>query len=56
VDLKAELFAAHDALLAAGIECAICGGFAVIVHGHARPTGDIDLLIRRATCRAHCGP
>jgi len=35
-----------DALEAASIEYALCGGLAVAVHGHPRATQDIDLLVR----------
>jgi len=31
-----------------GLPCLLCGGHAVIVHGHARTTFDIDLLIQRS--------
>lgn len=30
----------------AGVDYALCGGLALAVHGHARATEDIDLLIR----------
>ena len=46
MDLYAELFSLVDALTAANIEYAVCGGLALAVHGHARATQDIDLLIR----------
>ncbi len=37
----------HQALLAAGVAHAICGGVAVCLHGYRRNTIDLDLLIRR---------
>lgn len=46
LDLIAELEAVLDALEAASIEYALCGGLAVAVHGHPRATQDIDLLVR----------
>jgi hypothetical protein len=36
-----------DALNEAGIDDAVCGGMAVAMHGYARLTKDIDLLVRR---------
>jgi hypothetical protein len=45
VDLVAELHVVADALVAAGVEFALCGGLAVAVHGHVRATRDIDLLV-----------
>lgn len=47
MDLQQELFAVLDALTAARIEHAICGGFAVAIHGYPRLTKDIDLLIQQ---------
>jgi hypothetical protein len=47
VDLLRQFEAIVDALNAAGVEHAICGGFAVNIHGHVRTTTDIDLLVRR---------
>ena len=46
LDLIAEFEAVVEALHAAGIEYALCGGLAVAVHGHVRATKDIDLLVR----------
>jgi hypothetical protein len=31
---------------ASGVEYALCGGLSLALHGHARATGDIDILIR----------
>ncbi len=45
LDLIAELETLIDALTAASIEYALCGGLAVAVHGHPRATRDIDLLV-----------
>lgn len=42
--LKA-LTATIAALEDQGLEYALCGGLAVVVHGHVRATKDIDLLI-----------
>jgi len=44
--LVEELETLIDALDAAGVNYAVCGGLALAVHGHARATEDIDLLIR----------
>lgn len=52
MDLTAELAAIIDALDAAGIPYALCGGLAVALHGHIRATQDIDLLIRPAHLRS----
>ena len=46
VDLVHELEQVVDALAGAGVQYAVCGGFAVAIHGHVRATRDIDLLIR----------
>jgi hypothetical protein len=46
VRLQDELFAVLDALGQAGLRYALCGGFAVIVHGYPRLTTDIDLLVQ----------
>jgi hypothetical protein len=43
--LLGEFKAITKALSDAGIEYAICGGWAMAVHGFARATVDIDLLI-----------
>jgi len=47
MNLADELLGIVDALDAAGIHYAVCGGLAVAIHGHARMTKDIDVLIRR---------
>jgi hypothetical protein len=47
-DLERELAAIRDALHAARIDYALCGGMAVALHGFPRATVDIDLLIRRS--------
>jgi hypothetical protein len=52
MDLTTELAAIIDALDAAGIPYALCGGLAVALHGHIRATQDIDLLIRPANLRS----
>lgn len=46
MDLIVEFASIIDALSNANIEYAICGGFAVNIHGHVRATRDVDLLIR----------
>lgn len=46
MDIQAELYRITDALADAGIDYALCGGIAVIIHGVPRLTRDIDLLIR----------
>lgn len=48
MDLQQELFGVLEALTGARIEYAICGAFAVAIHGYPRLTRDIDLLIREA--------
>lgn len=45
MNLKHELEALVDALAAAGVDHAICGGIAVTIHGAPRFTKDIDLLV-----------
>lgn len=47
LDIIAELEAIIDALDAAGVDYAVCGGLAVGILGLPRATKDIDLLIRR---------
>ncbi len=42
-----EVAGVFDALEAARIDYAVCGGIAVAIHGHPRFTKDIDLLVRR---------
>jgi hypothetical protein len=46
MDLTTELAAIIDALDAAGIPYALCGGLVVAIYGYPRFTRDIDLLIR----------
>jgi acetolactate synthase regulatory subunit len=46
VDLEQEFGSIIDALTAAQIEYALCGGIAMAVHGAPRATIDIDLLVR----------
>lgn len=46
LDLIEELEKLVDALAAASIPYALCGGLAVGVHGLARATTDIDLLVQ----------
>jgi hypothetical protein len=43
---KEEFIFIIQALEKANINYALCGGLAVILHGHARATRDIDLLVR----------
>lgn len=49
LDLIGELERVIDALDAAGIEYALCGGLALAVHGYPRATKDIDILLRIET-------
>lgn len=44
-DLYAEFIAITNALEQRGIEYAVCGGWAMALHGAPRATIDIDLLI-----------
>ncbi len=46
LDLTAEFEAVLAALAQHSIEYAVCGGLAMAIHGYARATVDIDLLIR----------
>jgi len=50
VDGRGELLdAAREisrAMIAAGLEVAVIGGIAVVLHGHARATKDIDVFVR----------
>jgi len=46
VDLKQELLGVVATLNRADVPYALCGGMAVVLHGHPRLTRDIDLLIR----------
>ena len=45
MNLVAELYAITGVLRDAGIRYAVCGGLAVTMHGAARTTKDIDLLV-----------
>lgn len=45
VDLYSDLLAIIAALDAAGVPYAICGAFAVAIHGFVRATTDLDLLV-----------
>lgn len=45
IDLYTEFYALTDALSAADVPYAVCGGVAVAIHGYPRFTRDIDLLI-----------
>ena len=45
MDILAELEGLIQELDARQVEYALCGGFAVNIHGHVRATLDIDLLI-----------
>lgn len=47
MDLKRELLAVIRALNDADVPYALCGGMAVVLHGHPRLTRDIDLLVRK---------
>lgn len=46
LDPVTELEGLIDALEAAGVGYAVCGGLALAVHGYPRATKDIDLLVR----------
>jgi hypothetical protein len=46
MDLEQELGSVLDALHAASVEYALCGGLALAVHGAPRATIDIDLLVQ----------
>lgn len=45
MNIRDALLRTVDALNAAGIPYAICGGLAVVIHGYTRLTDDIDLLV-----------
>lgn len=45
LDLIAELASVLDALAAASVPYALCGGLALAIHGHPRATLDIDVLL-----------
>jgi hypothetical protein len=47
MDLLGDLDGVLDALEAAGVDYALCGGLAVALHGHVRATRDIDVMVRR---------
>lgn len=47
MNLVDELHAIVNALRAAAIDYAVCGGIAVTIHGATRSTKDIDLVVRR---------
>jgi len=44
--LKEELLKIADCFERSGIDYALCGGLAVVIHGYPRLTKDIDILIR----------
>lgn len=46
MNLSDEFNGIVDALEAQGIPYAVCGGFAVAIHGYPRMTQDVDILIR----------
>ena len=46
MNLQDELFLVTDALERGGVDYALCGGIAVVIHGHPRLTRDIDVLMR----------
>jgi Nucleotidyl transferase AbiEii toxin, Type IV TA system len=46
MDFFRELIDLTDALDAAGVDYALCGGVALAIHGVPRATQDIDLLVR----------
>ncbi len=52
LDVVAEFESLIEALASRGIDHAVCGGFAVNIHGHVRSTRDIDLLVRRESLDA----
>ena len=43
--IKDELLRIIDSLNSANLQYAVCGGFAVALHGHPRLTRDIDLVV-----------
>jgi hypothetical protein len=43
--MLADLHAIFERLNAVGTRYLVCGGFAVIVHGHLRTTHDLDLVL-----------
>jgi hypothetical protein len=44
--LSQELVSVVNALKSQGIPYAVCGGFAVAIHGYPRMTFDLDVLVR----------
>ncbi len=46
MDIAEEFSELVQTLNAAGVPYAICGGFAVIIHGFPRATQDLDVLVR----------
>jgi hypothetical protein len=54
MDIVAEFEMLVTALAEQEIDYAVCGGFAVNIHGHVRATRDIDLLIRREALANVC--
>jgi hypothetical protein len=52
VDLFAEFESLIRALNAANLDYAVCGGFALAVHGFPRATQDVDLLLPEASLPA----
>lgn len=52
IDIVAEFRAVIGALEARRLEFAVCGGFAVVIHGYVRATKDIDLLIESSAVEA----
>lgn len=48
MNLSSELIALVRALEGAGVPYAICGGFAVMLHGYPRATNDLDVLVPEA--------
>jgi len=45
MELIQEFERVIDVLSSAGVAHAVCGGIALAIHGHARATRDIDLLL-----------
>lgn len=52
MDLKRELLGVVRALNRSDVPYALCGGMAVVLHGHPRLTRDVDLLIRKQDLKA----
>ena len=48
MNIRTELANLIEALNANEVSYALCGGFAVIVHGYVRATKDVDILINEA--------